>query len=86
MYVLAVFLNRTETIKFYNDLKRAGVNATVVSTAKGLGTAFSVAVKFYLKNLVRSNAVLLKGNYKSFNNFFKIVYNKQSVIYEIIRI
>ena len=34
MYVLAVFLNRTETIKFYNDLKRAGVNTLGDLTAK----------------------------------------------------
>jgi hypothetical protein len=86
MYVLAVFLNRTETIRFQNELKKIGVNAAVVSTAKGLGSSCSVAVKFYLKNLSRAIVVLNKGNYKSFNNFFKIVYQKQSVRYEIIRI
>lgn len=86
MYVLAVFLNRTETIRFERELKRNGVNAMVVSTPKGLGSSCSVSVKFYLKNVLKANQILLLGGYKSFNHFFKIVSGKYGISYEIVKI
>lgn len=84
MYVLAVFLNRNETIKFERELKRHGINAMVVSTPKGLGSSCSVSVKFYLKNITRARYLLITGNYKTFNHFFKINISKNGTTYEIV--
>ncbi|MBQ2864529.1 MAG: DUF3343 domain-containing protein [Clostridia bacterium] len=86
MYVLAVFLNRNETLKFERALKQKGVNAMVVSTPKGLGSSCSVSVKFYLKDVSKARYLLIVGNYKSFNHFFKINISKNGVSYEIINI
>ena len=86
MYVLGVFLNRNETLKFERELKRHGVNAMVVSTPKGLGSSCSISVKFYLKHIAKAKYLLITGTYVSFNNFFKINILKTGVVYEIINI
>ncbi len=86
MYALAVFLNRNETLKFNTALKRFGVNSTVVSTPKGLGSSCSVSVKFYFKEIQKANYVLNLGGYKTFNYFIKIVSRKNGNSYEIINI
>lgn len=86
MYALAVFLNRNETLKFYNELRRIGINSMVVSTPKGLGSSCSVSVKFYFKELTRAVYILKTGNYKTFSYFFKINQRKNGNTYEIINV
>ena len=84
MYAIAIFSNRTETLRFNAQLKTLGVNAMVVSTPKGLGSSCSVAVKFYYKQLSRVIYALKVGNYHTFNYFFKIVNTRSGNNYEII--
>ncbi len=86
MYVLAVFINRNETLKFSSALRKIGVNALVVSTPKGLGSSCSVSVKFYYKDLNRAIFALRKGNFSSFNHFFKLTTCGNMCNYEIIAI
>lgn len=84
MYVLAVFSNRNETIKFSSELRKIGVNSMVISTPKGLGSSCSISVKFYLKDLNRAIFVLRQGSYVSFNHFFRIHTLGNNSNYEII--
>ena len=86
MYAIAVFLNRNETLKFSSALRQNGINALVVSAPKGLGSACSVSVKFYLKEINRVKYILKVGRYKTFNNFYKIITKNNGVAYEIINI
>ena len=74
MYALAVFLNRNETLKFYNELRRIGINSMVVSTPKGLGSSCSVSVKFYFKELTR--AVYILKTIKHLVTFLKLIKEK----------
>lgn len=71
-YILAVFAVRTETISFYNMLKRAGVNAMIVETPKTLQASCGISVKFSQNDLSKARAILHTGNMHSFVRFYEI--------------
>lgn len=71
-YILAVFAVRTETISFYNMLKRAGVNAMVVETPKSLQASCGISVKFSQSDMSMAKSVVRTGNFRSFVRFYAI--------------
>ena len=46
-YIIAIFNNRSNTLKFYNILKKHGVNAAVISVPRIAGLNCGVCVKLY---------------------------------------
>ena len=71
-YILAVFAVRTETISFYNMLKRAGVNAMVVETPKSLQARCGISVKFLQGDISRAKGIVKTGNFRSFVRFYEV--------------
>lgn len=85
MYVLAIFTNRSETIRFCSQLKQQSLNSMVISTPKGLGSSCAISVKFYYKNLNKAGNILRVGGYRSFTNFFKIINKRNNICYEVVK-
>ena len=71
-YILAVFAVRTETISFYNMLKRARMNAMVVETPKSLQASCGISVKFSQDDLSKAKSIIKNGNFRSFVRFYAI--------------
>lgn len=73
-YILAVFRVRTQTMKFNEALKRAGVRSQVINTPKGLTSACGISCKFPLSEL-KVATKLINSRYDSFVGFYKNIGN-----------
>jgi len=71
-YILAVFAVRTETMQFYNMLKRAGINAMIVETPKSLQASCGISVKLMQNDFSRANNILRTSNMRSFVRFYLV--------------
>ena len=71
-YILAVFAVRTETMQFYNMLKRAGVNAMIVETPKTLQASCGISVKFMQTDLSMAKNILNISKMRSFVRFYLV--------------
>lgn len=72
-YVIAVFLNRSQSQLFAKMLYRVGVPNNVIATPRDLGVSCGLSVKFNLAHLLKAKEVLKRGNYSTFKNFYKMV-------------
>lgn len=71
-YILAVFSVRTETMSFYNMLKRARINAMIVETPKIIQASCGISVKF------------IQADFLKVKNLMALNYLKNSVRYYVL--
>jgi hypothetical protein len=71
-YVLAAFRSRTQTMAFYDRLKRVGCMAVVVNTPKEAHVGCGVSAEFSQNNLNLAKTVVGSGRFSSFVGFFLI--------------
>jgi|LGVE01.1.fsa_nt_gb hypothetical protein len=71
-YIIIVFKNRNNTLKFYNMLKRAGVASSVMATPKGTNINCGICVKTDKKNFAVTKGLLLRSGASGFVGFYKI--------------
>ena len=81
-----VFENRDVFVKpFVEVLQKNNIKKVIFF---GSGTSYNVShlATYYFKHIAKAKYLLLVGNYKSFNHFFKVNTLKTGVVYEIINI
>ena len=71
-YVLAAFRSRTQTMAFYDRLKRVGCNATVVNTPKEAHVGCGVSVRFSKTCQPLAERELYLGRFSAFAGFFEV--------------
>ena len=77
-YVIAVLSNRTQTMAFYQFLRRMNISCTIVDTPKEISKSCGVCVKFpasryvFVKSLCAQNYNSVRFYKISKNNFGKI--------------
>lgn len=72
-YVVAVFINRSQSQMFSKLLNRRGIPNTVISTPRDLGVSCGLSVKFNLVHLNIAKGILRMGDFGTFKNFYKII-------------
>ncbi|MBQ1269365.1 MAG: DUF3343 domain-containing protein [Clostridia bacterium] len=71
-YVLAAFRSRTQTMAFYDRLKRVGCMAVVVNTPKEAHVGCGVSVRFYKPCIPIAERELYRGKFSAFAGFFEV--------------
>lgn len=82
-YVIAVFVNRSQSQLFSKMLYRRGIPSSIISTPRDLGVSCGLSVRINMAHLNVARVVLRSGNYNSFKNFYRVVpisHNKYSYI------
>ena len=82
-YVVAVFVNRSQSQMFSKSLYGKGVPSSVISTPRDLGVSCGLSVRFNMVHLPIAKMIINSGRYNSFKNFYKVLqigHNKYSYI------
>lgn len=70
MYYLFAFRSRTNAMKFYENLKREGLRAEIISTPQSLGSGCGLSVK--TNDFTAAKKVLSFGKYSTFTGAYRI--------------
>ena len=81
-YILAVFRSRNETLYFANMLRQAGCASMIINTPKEAGQACGISVRFNDRVLPIAQKCLSLKPFRAFVGFYKIVYEKNKLIFE----
>lgn len=71
-YFLAAFRSRTQTMRFFERMKRGGCAVSVVNTPKEAHVGCGISVKLSAQCFGFAKRVLSAGGYDSFAGFFEI--------------
>ncbi len=71
-YILAAFRSRTQTMRFFERMKRGGCAVSVVNTPKEAHVGCGISVKFPTQCFGFAKRVLYARGYDSFAGFFEI--------------
>jgi len=69
-YYIAVFKSRTQTMKFYDKLKKSRLEVSVINTPRQASLGCGLSVKFLYKDLNVVKRLLVLENYYSFGGIF----------------
>ncbi|MGI6213718.1 MAG: DUF3343 domain-containing protein [Christensenellales bacterium] len=71
MEILAVFKNRSETLKFYKLLLRLGGSGSIVNTPSGLRQGCGISVAIGAQDQIKAKAIIKENLFPSFLGFFR---------------
>lgn len=71
-YFIAVFKSRTQTMKFYDRLKKIGLEASVINTPRQASLGCGLSVKFLYRDLNLVKRLLTTENHHSFGGIFRV--------------
>jgi hypothetical protein len=71
-YYIAAFKTRTDTMKYFEILKRAGVKTYIINTPKEAGTSCGVSVKIFREDYDMCKIILRRNKFECFLGFFKV--------------
>ena len=71
-YILAAFRSRTQTMAFYERLKRAGCFALVVNTPREAHVGCGVSVRFLKSCLFFAKNEIFRAKFTAFAGFFEV--------------
>lgn len=81
MNILAVFRSRTQSMEFYNALKKQGITAQLVSAPKQANVGCALACKIPYSAFPGAKTLLSVKRYSTFAGFFKVtaIGNKKEI-------
>lgn len=79
-YVIVAFRSRTHTVKFYEYLRRAGINGEIVNTPKEAGVGCGLSVKVSPVKLRLVKRALLFTSLSSFAGLFAVKHTEKKKI------
>jgi hypothetical protein len=71
-YIIAIWNNRTNTLKFYNMLKKYNINASVIAVPRVAGLKCGVCVKFYKQDYKFISNLLNNMNTSDFKGLYEV--------------
>ncbi len=71
-YLVTTFRSRTDTVKFYEFLRRNGVNSQIINTPKQAGVGCGLSVKTSLDRLELVRKAVKITSLSSFVGFFHV--------------
>jgi hypothetical protein len=80
-YVVVAFRSRAHTVKFYEFLKKNGLESEIINTPKEAGVGCGLSVKVSQDKFLAVKRAVRFCDYKSFAGFFhaKLVGNRKQV-------
>ena len=82
MYVVAVFINRTQALQFAEVLRRMGVQCNIINTPREISNSCGLAVMFQSVKIGRARVVLNSGNFTGFKGFYNKKNTLNGAVYE----
>ena len=73
MIMFVAMSDRSEALRLFNDLKARAIDASVISTPKGVSTACGLSVRFGVTDLARVRSVLTSRPRRGVIGTFKSV-------------
>lgn len=71
MEILAVFKNRSETLRFYKSLQRLGGGGSIVNTPSGLRQGCGISVAFKAQNRLKAELIIKQNIFSTFLGFYR---------------
>lgn len=71
-YYIVVFKSRTQTMKFYERLKKNRINVSVINTPRQASLGCGLSVKFFPEDISIIKRLLCSENYHSLGGIFRI--------------
>lgn len=80
-YVVVAFRSRAHTVKFYEFLRKNGLESEIINTPKEAGVGCGLSVKVAKENFLAVKRAVQYCDYKSFAGFFlvKLIGNRKQV-------
>lgn len=69
---IAAFRSRTQVLRLEDALRRAGLNAGVISTPRGVAIGCGLSVRFELGDLQKVTAIFRRLNPQAFVGFYRV--------------
>lgn len=81
-YTVVVFSSRSETMQFYNIIKKYGLFCSIINTPRSLASSCGISTKIDYRLISPAKKIINPYSFSTFRGIFKITFINEKEIIE----